>query len=220
VPAPKFFRKAEKKLRRAQRVLSRRQKQSRRRLRAKRKVALLQRRTAHQRADFLHKLTTGLVKQYEGIAIEDLSVSGLARTKLAKSVTDAAFGEFRRQLQYKATWNRRHLAVIGRWFPSSKMCHDCGAVNDALALADRNWTCGCGARHDRDLNAARNIRSEGLSRIPLAAGHAERINAREAGVRPHPSEAAVIEPRIPGFSPGECQSSGIRVTIFPDLARL
>jgi putative transposase len=196
VPVPKFFRKAEKKLRRAQRVLSRREKQSRRRLRAKRKVALLHRRTAHQRADFLHKLTTGLVKQYEGIAIEDLSVAGLARTKLAKSVTDAAFGEFRRQLEYKAIWNRRHVAVIDRWFPSNKTCHVCGVVNDSLTLADRYWTCCCGARHDRDLNAALNILSEGLKLLPLAAGHAERINARGVRVRP-PSEAVDAEARIP-----------------------
>jgi putative transposase len=171
IPPPQFFRKAERKLRRAQRVLSRREKCSARRLRAKQKVALVQRKTANQRKDFLHKLTTGLVVKYEGICIEDLSVKGLVRTKLAKSMTDASLGEFRRQLEYKTIWNRRHLAVIDRWYPSSKTCHVCGAVNAALALADRSWTCECGAHLDRDLNAARNIRTEGLK--ILAAGNAE-----------------------------------------------
>ena len=135
-------------------------------------MALIHRRIAHQRADFLHKLTTGLVKKYEGIAIEDLSVRGLARTKLGKSVSDASFGEFRRQLEYKTIWHRRHLAVIERFFPSSKMCHACSAENQALTLADRSWRCGCGAIQDRDLNAALNLRSEGWK--VLAAGHAER----------------------------------------------
>ena len=104
----------------------------------------------------------------------------LARTKLAKSITDAAFGEFRRQLEYKTIWNRKHLAVIDRWYPSSKTCHVCGAVNDALTLADRSWTCTCGAHLDRDLNAGLNIRAEGLK--ILAAGHAE-SNARGPSVR-------------------------------------
>ena len=178
IPAPQFFRKAERKLRRAQRVLSRREKSSGRRLRAKYQVALVQRKTANQRKDFLHKLTTELVVKYEGICIEDLSVKGLVRTKLAKSMTDASLGEFRRQLQYKTIWNRRHLAVIDRWYASSKTCHVCGAVNAALTLADRSWTCECGSHLDRDLNAARNIRTEGLK--ILAAGHAEskRIGSR------------------------------------------
>jgi putative transposase len=80
--------------------------------------------------------------------------------------------------------------------PEPQDCHACGAVNDALALADRNWTCGCGAHHDRDLNAALNIRAAGLRLIPLAAGYAESLNARGAGVRPHQLEAVGVEPRI------------------------
>jgi putative transposase len=189
--APQFFRMAERKLRHAQRVLSRREKSSGRRLRAKHKVALVQRKTANQRKDFLHKLTTDLVVKYEGICIEDLSVKGLVRTKLAKSMTDASLGEFRRQLEYKTIWNRRHLAVIDRWYPSSKTCHECGAVNAALTLADRTWTCVCGVCHDRDLNAARNIRTEGLK--ILAAGHAESLNAHGAVVRPPQLEAVGAE---------------------------
>jgi putative transposase len=182
IQAPKFFRQAERKLRKAQRAFSRRKKGSARRQRAKHKVALVQRKTANQRKDFLHKLTTDLVAKHDGSCIEDLSVKGLVRTKLAKSMTDASFGEFRRQLEYKTTWNRRHLAVIDRWYPSSKTCHVCGAVNAALTLADRSWTCVCGVVQDRDLNAALNIRTEGLKL--LAAGHADNGNARGAGIRP------------------------------------
>jgi len=104
-------------------------------------------------------------------------VKGLARTKLAKSIHDAAFGEFRRQLEYKALWQHKHLGVIGRFFPSSKLCGACGATNDTLTLADREWDCtACGTHHDRDLNAARNIAHEGIRQL-LAAGHAETENA-------------------------------------------
>lgn len=175
IPVPQFFRKAERELRRAQRVFARRVKGSNRKHRAKRAVALVHRRTANQRKDFLHKLTTWLVEKYDGICIEDLSVKGLVKTKLAKSITDAALGEFRRQLEYKAIWNRTHLAVIDRWYPSSKTCHVCGAINADLTLADRTWTCVCGLSHDRDFNASLNIKSEGL-KLFVAAGHVATIN--------------------------------------------
>lgn len=191
IVAPKFFRKAEGKLRRAQRVLSRRKKDSARRARAKHKVTLVHRKTANQRKDFLHKLTTDLVVKYEGICIEDLNIKGLVRTKLAKSMTDASLGEFRRQLEYKTIWNRRHLAVIDRWYPSSKTCHACGAINATLKLADRNWTCVCGVCHDRDLNAALNIRTEGLKL--LTVGHPDRLNAHGAVVSPPQLEAVGVE---------------------------
>ena len=192
VAIPQFFRKAERKLRKAQRALSRREKGSRRRLRAKRNVSLVHRKVANQRKDFVHKFTAGLAAKYDGICIEDLSIKGLAKTKLAKSVLDAAFGETRRQLEYKTVWNRRHLAVIDRWYPSSKTCHVCGAVNTALTLADRNWTCvGCGSVHDRDSNASLNIKAEGLKL--LAAGHADSLNAHGAGVRPPQLEAVGVE---------------------------
>jgi putative transposase len=194
VPAPKFFRKAQGKLRRAQRVLSRRRRGSKRRLRARRRVARIHQRVADRRGDFLHKLTTGLVGRFDGLCIEDLCVRGLARTKLAKSVLDAAHGEFRRQVGYKAVWRRKHLAVVDRFYPSSRTCHACGRVNDALTLADRSWVCVCGAVHDRDSNASDNIRDEGL-RI-LAVGHTDKENAQGAGVSPH--QAAVgDELRIP-----------------------
>ena len=182
IPPPKFYRKAQRKLRRAQKAVSRRQDGSNRKRKARAAVARIHARTADQRADFLHKLTTDLVRDHGGLCIEDLSLKGLVRTKLAKSFSDAACGEFRRQLEYKSLWNRKPLAVIGRFFPSTKTCNACGRINDALTLKDRHWVCACGAEHDRDLNAAKNIKDEGL-RI-LAAGYAESQNARGQHVRP------------------------------------
>jgi putative transposase len=195
VPIPQFYRKAQRKLRRAQRAFCRRKPGSNRRAQARQRVARVHERTANQRQDFLHKLSTDLIGRFDAIFIEDLNVSGLARTKLAKSFMDAAHGEFRRQLQYKAVWNRKHLGAVGRFYPSSKTCHDCGAVNHALALSDRQWVCVCGTVHDRDHNASLNIRDEGL-RL-LAVGHTERQNARGAGVRPANVQAVGAEPRIP-----------------------
>ncbi|MEO6808618.1 MAG: transposase [Isosphaeraceae bacterium] len=182
VHAPKFFRKAQRKLRKSQRVLSRRKPGSNRYAKAKAKTAKIHQRIANQRGDFLHKLTTNLVRDHDGLCIEDLSLKGLVRTKLAKSFADASMGEFRRQLEYKGLWNRKHLVVIGRFFPSTRLCRGCGAVNSALTLSDRQWVCDCGMAHDRDCSASINIRDEGL-RI-LAAGYAERLNDRGRPVRP------------------------------------
>src|SRR5690606_8584243 len=117
------------------------------------------------------------------VCIEDLSLKGLARTKLAKSFHDAGLGEIRRQLEYKAIWNRKRLLVVDRYYPSSKTCSACGLINQDLKLSDRSWGCACGAVHDRDVNAARNIRTEGL-RMLVAAGHAETLNACGGDVRP------------------------------------
>jgi putative transposase len=182
IPAPRSYRKATTKIRRVQKAVSRRKKGSKRREKAKRRLARAHQKARDQRQDFLHKLSTDLVNEHDAIGIEDLNVKGLARTKLARSFADAAMGEFRRQLEYKCLWGRKHLVAIDRFFPSSKMCNACGAIHDTLALSDRHWVCGCGVVHDRDLNAARNIRDEGL-RI-IAAGQAEMSNAQGAGVRP------------------------------------
>jgi len=191
IAPPKFYRKAERKLRRAQRELSRKQKGSKNREKARHRLNRVHAKVRNQRQDWLHKLTTGLVQKYDGLCIENLNLKGMAKTKLSKSVLDAAPGEFRRQLEYKAVWYRKHLVVIDRYFPSSKLCSECGAINQNLALSDRVWTCGCGAVHDRDLNAALNIRAEGIRAIPVAVGHTETQNAWGAAVRPtHGGQAA------------------------------
>jgi putative transposase len=194
IGAPKFYRISQRKLKRAQRAFSRRQRGSKGRSKARVAVARIHRRIANQRNDFLHKVTTKIVREHDGVCIEDLCIKGLAKTKLAKSVLDASLSTFRHQLTYKADWNRKQVIVVNRWFPSSKMCGQCGQVNQELALSDRHWVCDCGAVHDRDLNAANNIRNEGL-RL-LAAGQAESLNARGDRVRP-PMGAVVDEARIP-----------------------
>jgi putative transposase len=209
VPAPKFYRKAEKALRRAQRAVARRKAGGRRRGKAKRRVARIQQRTADRRRDFLHKLSTDIVKRFDGVCIEDLNVRGLARAKLAKSFADASHGEFRRMLQYKCVWHRKHLVAVGRFFPSSKRCNSCGAVNDNLTLADRRWTCpACGAEHDRDHNAACNVKEEGL-RL-LAAGLADSRNARGDGVRPPARGGGRRRTgNPPALAAGECQTGNM-----------
>ena len=180
-PAPRLFRKLEKKLAKAQRVLARRKAGSSRRAIAKLRVAKIHRKTTNCRADFVHKTTSDLVQRFDFIGIEDLNVKGMSKNhRLSKSVLDAALGELRRQLEYKCAWNRRHLVVISRWFPSSKMCRCCGAINDALTLSDRVWLCDCGVTHNRDENAAINILNESLRNF--AEGHSEKKNARGATV--------------------------------------
>jgi putative transposase len=149
----------------------------------------------HQRADFAHKVSTQLIKDHQAVCIEDLNVRGLARTKLATSVHDASMGMVRRQLQYKGRWYGTHVVVIDRFYPSTQLCHRCGFKNDTLALSDRTWQCPiCGSLHDRDLNAALNIKKEGL-RL-LAVGHTESRNACGEPVRP-PMVAWPDEARIP-----------------------
>jgi putative transposase len=181
VPAPKFFRQGERKLHRAQRAFCRRKPGSNRKGKAKIKVARVHQKIANRRGDFLHKLSTRIVKRFAGVCIEDLNIRGLARTKLAKSFSDAAIGEFFCQLRYKAVWYGKRLIAIDRFFPSSKTCHACGAVNAALTLADRQWVCpACGVVLDRDHTASLNIRDEGL-RL-LTVGHTERQNAQGADV--------------------------------------
>lgn len=180
IPAPKFFRQMEKKLAKAQRKLSRAKTGSNRRQDAKLRVAKVHRKIANTRADFVHKVSSDLVKRFDFIGMEDLNVKGMAKNhSLAKSIHDAALGELRRQLEYKCVWNRRHLVKISRWYPSSKMCGACGALNDALTLSDRVWHCDCGATHNRDLNAARNILLESLN---VAVGHTETKNAHGQNV--------------------------------------
>ncbi len=176
---PRYYRNQLRKLARLQRSLDRKCHGSANRLKARQRFATRYRKTTNQRKDFLHKVTTQLIRKYDLIAIEDLSVRGLVKTKLSMSVMDAGWGKFRELLTYKADRMDKHLIVIGRFFPSSKTCGCCGTINDALTLADRTWTCLCGAHHDRDVNAAQNILVQGLrlANPAVAAGYAETQNA-------------------------------------------
>ena len=129
---------------------------------------------ADSRRDFLHKLSTRLVNENQVIAIESLSVSNMLKNRsLAKSISDASWSEFVRQLQYKAQWYGRTLIGIDRWYPSSKRCSDCGHTVAKMPLSVRTWTCPeCGASHDRDINAARNVLAAGLA----VSAHGEGVN--------------------------------------------
>lgn len=183
VPAPRFLRKAQKKLAKAQRALARKQKGSNRRRKQRAKVACLHERVTNARQDFLHKLSSRLVSENQAVVAEDLSVKGLARTRLAKSVHDAGWGEFVRQLEYKCKWQGKVFQQIDRFFPSSKLHAACGTLN-TLSLSDRTFACqGCGEVLDRDLNAARNIKEQGLLNM-LAAGQTDSLNARGQTIRP------------------------------------
>jgi len=171
VPAVRSYRTTQGQRRKAGRVVSRRtgakkgEKASNRFKKAKATAARIDRKAANQRADFLHKLSTRLVRENDGIVIEDLSVKGLAKTKLAKSVLDAGMGAFRHMLEYKSDRASKTVVVIDRWFPSSQLCSagTCDYRYQSLTLSDRWWTCPqCGTVHQRDMNAARNIKTEGL----------------------------------------------------------
>lgn len=165
VAAPNTFRKNEAKLAKLQRRLAKKQKGSNRRAKAKLKVARLHAKIADSRRDFLHKLSTRLINENQVIAVESLSVSNMQKNRcLAKSVSDASWSEFVRQLEYKSRWYGRELIGIDRWYPSSKRCSDCGYALQKLPLNVRKWTCPeCGSTHDRDINAARNVLAAGLA---------------------------------------------------------
>ena len=165
VAAPNMFRQHEAKLAKLQRRLTKKQKGSARRAKAKRKVARLHAKVADARRDFLHKLSTRLINENQVIAIESLAVSNMQKNRcLAKSISDASWSEFVRQLEYKAQWYGRTLIGIDRWYPSSKRCSDCGYTVPKLPLSVREWVCPeCGTTHDRDINAARNVLAAGLA---------------------------------------------------------
>jgi putative transposase len=162
---PKHFNKKYRKLRAAQKTLSRKEKGSNNRIKARAKVARLHAQIAEARKDFLHKLTTRLVRENKTIAVEDLSVRNMVKNRsLARSISDAGWGELIRQLEYKCQWYGRELVKVDRFFPSSKRCGSCGFKIDRLPLSVREWECpSCGMNHDRDINAANNILAAGLA---------------------------------------------------------
>lgn len=173
---PRHFKKSLKTLRRRSRTLARRKKGGKNRDKARNQVAAIHEKISNQRKDFLHKLTSRLVRenQTNAFAIEDLAVANMTQSRrFARSISDAGWGEFRRQLEYKAERAGKTVLVIGRFEPSSKAC-TCGIVNKELKLSDRVWSCSCGLVHDRDLLAANNIKSFALhpqnKSVPVDSG--------------------------------------------------
>ena len=186
---PRYLKKSERKLKKAQQALSRKAKGSNRRAKARAKVARLHAHVANQRLDAMHKLTTRLAETFSDISIEDLNVSGMVKNhRLAKSISDAAFGEFRRQLEYKAARSGARLHVVDRWYGSSKTCSGCGTVKAKLSLNERTYRCeSCGLVLDRDLNAAINIQ--------VAGSAPETLNAHGGTVsRNRPSGCVALDP--------------------------
>jgi putative transposase len=156
--APKPLKTALRRLRKANKAVSRKRPGSSNRAKAVKRLARVHLDVANQRADFLHKTTTMLARSKRTIAVETLNVTGMvANRRLARAISDLGFGEFFRQLEYKTQWYGSSVWAADRWFPSSRLCGGCGAINRELTLADRAWTCGCGLEHSRDVNAARNL---------------------------------------------------------------
>lgn len=203
VANPRHLKTSSRRMAKAQRALSRTQKGSARREKAKRRVGRLHQEVAEQRKGALHQVTKKLTSRFAVIAVEDLAVAGMTRSAkgtvekpgrkvrqksgLNRSILDAALGEFRRQLTYKTSWYGSQLAVLDRWWPSSKTCSECGWRNPSLTLAERVFTCTqCGMVEDRDLNAARNIEQHAVPtpNSQVASDKGETQNARGADVSP------------------------------------
>ena len=178
ITSPRHERRDRARLALAQRRLSRKTKGTENRAKARVKVARVHARITDRRRDYLHKLSTRLVRDNQTVVIEDLNVAGMLRNhSLARAISGAAWSDLRGMLEYKCDWYGRDLIVADRWFPSSKTCSDCGHQIGALPLSIREWVCpACGVRHDRDINAARNIRAAGLA-----------VQACGDGVRPQRS---------------------------------
>jgi putative transposase len=181
--------RAERKPRKAQQTLGRREKGSANREKARVEVARQHAKVADARRDWLHKLSTEIIRENQAVYVEDLCVAGLKRTRVAKSVSDAGWSAFTAMLEYKARKHGRYFGRTGRWEPTSQVCSACGARDGPKPLSVRTWTCAaCGVTHDRDVNAARNI---------LALGRRERLNACGGKVRPGAIPAPAREPGTP-----------------------
>jgi putative transposase len=161
VTAPKFLRRAARKLKRLQQDLSRKQRGSQNRKKAVVKLARAHARVADTRRDWQHKLSTRIIRDSQAVYVEDLCVAGFGRTRLARSVHDAGWASFTGMLEYKAARYGRTLARIDRFAPTSQTCSACGRLDGPKPLNVRSWTCLCGAVHDRDVNAARNVLAQG-----------------------------------------------------------
>ncbi|MEU2301173.1 RNA-guided endonuclease TnpB family protein [Streptomyces antibioticus] len=216
VDSPRFLRRAEKRLKKAQRVLSRKEKGGRNRERARIRVARSHARVADARREFHHQLSTRLIRENQAIAVEDLAVKGLARTRLAKSVHDAGWSTFVSMLEYKAARYGRTFIRISRFEPTSQVCSVCEVKDGPKPLHIRVWTCAaCGAVLDRDINAAVNVaKAAGLAVTACGAlVRPERVPAPrgEAGTHPkRPARPVGEQAGIPGLQTGEEVNSRCR----------
>jgi len=160
---PKFLYKFQRKLKTAQQHLSRKVKGSKSRDKARIKVAKIYEKITNSRNDMQHKVSMSLIRKYDMIALEDLNAKGMVKNHcLAKAISDAAWSGFVTKLEYKAKWYGKKIIKIDRFFPSSKTCSDCGHIKESLSLDERVWTCVCGSKHDRDVNASKNILKRGF----------------------------------------------------------
>jgi len=206
---PRHLDRRARNLARYQRRLARCRKGSANRAKAAAKAARAHRKVRDARRDFLHRASTGLVRSADTIVIEDLNVAGMVHNRrLARAISDCGWGEFRRQLEYKCQRASRELVVLDRWYPSSKTCSACGHLLAELSLGTRRWACpGCGAWHDRDLNAAKNILAAGLAVARGSPGDACGADVRHSGSS-RVQSAVKQEPRparagIPALQGGE-----------------
>lgn len=200
---PRHLERKARNLARFQRRMARKKKGSANRAKAKAKVARAHRKVRESRADFLHRTSARLVRDHDVIVIEDLAVRNMVRNRsLARAISDCGWGEFRRQLEYKADRAGRHLIVIDRWYPSSKICSACGHLLASLSLDTRTWQCpSCGTRHDRDVNAAKNILAAGLA-VTACGGDVR--HSRSSRVRsPVKQEPRPVRAGIPVHQGGE-----------------
>jgi putative transposase len=209
IPNPRHLERRARNLARYQRRMARCQRGSANRQKAKAKVARAHRKVCASRTDFLHHASTALVRGHDVIVVEDLAIKNMARNrKLAKAISDCGWGEFRRMIEYKAARAGRHLIMIDRWYPSSKTCSSCGHLLAELSLKTRHWTCpSCRTRHDRDINAAKNILAAGLAVAGGNPGDACGADVRHSGSS-RVRSAVKQEPRpvragIPALQGGE-----------------
>lgn len=186
IDGPKPHKALLARLQRLSRGLSRKQKGSANRKKAKGKLAKLHARIANIRSDALHQLTTHLTRRFHTIGIEDLNVRGMVKNRhLARSIADMGFFELRRQLEYKAAMRGGQVVVANRFYPSSKTCSGCGHRLEALSLGVREWTCpACTTHHDRDVNAAVNLKNMAVSSTVSACGEEGAGRARKSAVKP------------------------------------